>query len=346
MHKSLIFAAAGAAVSMPAQAEAQPAQGWWYAGQSGQAPQRQLIFVDRPSVRRSGDSASARAMHVFEQPRGDVRAFAITYAFLCGARRFQSRDAVFSTTSNTENPHNGIVDDWSAAAPGSVAALILDAACAGRFDSEAHSIAGTPFAAADAMFRGTPQQVATGPQTGGGLLSRDQVTACLSGSAPQDSPACRQARASAERGRQPAPARSPSAAPAAAPVGSQSYDQLLDSIVQADSRDWQFNRYISGSMRVVRVERDASGNISLLRGNYRVGASSRLSGTILDPRPYQGITTPAPDAWVEARFANGRLQCLQYHDRSSCITSTRDYYRESREAEREHLEYCAITRNC
>lgn len=142
-----IIAASGAAQTGTA------ASGWWYVGRSGQAPARQLVFVDRSTMRRSGDEASTRAMQVFEQPRQNIRAFAITYAFQCSARRIQSRDVRFTTIANREEPENGVIDDWSAVAPGSVAALLLDASCSGRFASEARRIVGAPLAEAQAIFR-------------------------------------------------------------------------------------------------------------------------------------------------------------------------------------------------
>lgn len=169
-----IVAAGAAALSLTASepATGQPASGaadmsgatgWWYAGQAGQAPARQLIFIDRSTVRARGGEASLRAMQVFEQPRGDVRAYAITYEFRCGARRFQSRDALFTTTGSGDVPESGIVDAWSAAVPGSTAALLLDAACFGRFESAARRIAGAPTAEAGRMFRAAPVTASTTP---------------------------------------------------------------------------------------------------------------------------------------------------------------------------------------
>jgi hypothetical protein len=111
-----------------------------------------------------------------------VKAFAITYELQCAARRFRSRDVVFSTTANTEAPESGVIDEWSGAAPGSVAALVLDAACFGRMDSEARQIAGAPRAEAERIFaeRRVVADAAPTPRAGsGGLLPRDQVAACL-----------------------------------------------------------------------------------------------------------------------------------------------------------------------
>jgi hypothetical protein len=96
-------------------------------------------------------------------------------------------------------------------------------------------------------------------------------------------------------------------------------------------------------MQIADMRRDARGNVSMLRGNYRYGSGGnrRYWGTIL-----QGAGSGERNGWVEARFVNGRLQCLQYHNRSSCITSTRDFYDEGNEASRERHEYCQVTRSC
>jgi hypothetical protein len=333
------FAAAGAvalsSTFLQSVASAQPASGpatgWWYAGRSGEAPQRQLVFIDRGTVRTRAGNAGARVMAVFEQPRGDVKAFVITYGFQCRARRFQTRDAIFTTTAGTNEPEAGIAQDWTGVEPGSVAALVLDAACSGSMSNEARRIAGAPVEEAGRMFADRAPMAPTGPMPragAGGLLSRDELAGCLRQNAGPVSAACRNARASAERGRAGARGRSQAPVRGDAVVARDSYDQLLDRIVQADSQDWAFNRYAAGSMRVVGVQRDGRGNLSSLRGNfqYRAGMS--------------------PTGWVEARFANGRLRCLQYHNRPECISSTRDFYQEGMEAEREHAEYCAITGNC
>ncbi len=151
-----ILAAGAAALSLSASepASGQPSNGgWWYAGQSGQAPNRQLIFMDRSTMRRAGDSASTRVMIVFERPRGEVRGFAITYEFQCGAKRIQSRDALFTTTANMIETENGIVDQWSPAVSGSVAFLVLAATCYDRFDSAARQIVGAPLVEAERMFQ-------------------------------------------------------------------------------------------------------------------------------------------------------------------------------------------------
>jgi hypothetical protein len=76
-------------------------------------------------------------------------------------------------------------------------------------------------------------------------------------------------------------------------------DQLLtatlEAIVAADSRGWRTNRYVVGTIRNGRVyagDRD-SANFSA-RGEYT----------------YNGDRS----GWVIARFRNGQLECLQYHD--------------------------------
>lgn len=207
--KSLTLAAGAAAFAvtstpLPAQ-RSRPAAApdWWYATSTAQPPQRSLIFVDRSTVRRTAGEASARTLQAFEQPRGDVRAFAITYDFRCGARHYRARDALFYTTANTQAPENGVVDDWSPVVAGSVAAQILDAACNGRFDGAARRIAGAPMAEAARMFseRAALAQAAPEPRPGpSGLMSRDELLLCLDGLA-RDTPACRDARASTARGR-------------------------------------------------------------------------------------------------------------------------------------------------
>ncbi len=303
-----------------------PAAGWWYVGEAGRAPQRQVIFIDRSSVRARGGEARVRAMQVFEQPREGMKGLAVTYAFRCTARHFQTHDVVFTTTAGAEEP--GVFDDWAPVAPNSVAALLLDAACFARFDSAARRIAGAPLAEAQGIFRNldrAPPQVAAAAPRGGGLMPRDQLVQCL-GASPPNTPACREARASAERGRAAAPGKPQGPARATAAPPRESYDQLLDRIVQADSQDWMFNRYEAGSMHIINVQRDARGNVSMLRGNYRYRSG--------------------PSGWVEAHFANGRLQCLQYHNRDVCIASTGDFYQGGAEAERDRHEYCQITRNC
>ncbi|MEA3043160.1 MAG: hypothetical protein QOH47_998 [Sphingomonadales bacterium] len=179
------FAAAGAVALLStvpqsravAQTGGAPA-GWWYAGQAGQTPQRQLIFVDRSTVRSAGGNASGRAMAVFEQPRGDLKAFAITYELQCGARRFRTRDALFTTIAGTEEPEAGIAQDWTEAGPGSVAALVLDAACFGRMDGAARRIAGPPLAEAESIFRGAVQ-IAAAPSVPRRLLPRDELACRL-----------------------------------------------------------------------------------------------------------------------------------------------------------------------
>jgi hypothetical protein len=351
------FAVAGAAALSTAPQSTAAEQGggasavWWYVAQSGQAPQRQLAFLDRAAVTHSGDAASARVLHIFERPRGDVRSFAITYAFRCAARHYQSRDVVFDTTANRFEREDGVVDDWSPVVPNSIAATVLEVACFSRFERGARAIADTPMDEAARILGFQPLPIAEDPAPRGAapalrtgrLMPRDQLVQCLRGTGP-DTPACREARASAERGRA---ARTGSAQPAGrggAAAGGESYAQLLDRIIQADSEGWEFNTYESGSMQIVDMRRDARGNLSMLRGNYRYGRGNpRYYGTILGG---VRISTGPEEPWVEAHFVNGRLQCLQYHNRPSCITSTRDFYREGHEAESQHHEYCQITHNC
>lgn len=210
-----LLAAGVAALSLApyeASAAAQPgaANGWWYAGRAGEAPQRQLVFIDRGTVRAQGGEASARVMAVFEQPRGGMKAFAMTYAFRCAARQFQTRDAVFTTIANRQEAENGLLDDWSAVVPGSVAATLLDAACHGRFDREARRIAAAPMVEASRIFRGEIQSAAapqrgparrSAPRAGGGLLTRDELLRCMGApsNAVSDWPACREVRGLATR---------------------------------------------------------------------------------------------------------------------------------------------------
>lgn len=355
MRGYLTLAAAGAAsfsiLSLHGAAAAQPARGaahaWWYLGEQNAAPHRRLFFADRSSLTRRGDTASMRAALVFEQVEDGIKGFEVTYDFRCGAREQRTRNARFTQADGSMAGDQRPADPWQPAAPGSATEAVLDAACGGRFPAEAHSIAGLPVGEAQRIFASAAPVSRPGSE---GLMSREALVQCMHAAGPE-SPACRNARASAARGRaavQPqAPARS------AAASGQQSYDRLLDDIVQEDSRAWQVNRYEPGSMRVVNVQRDARGNVTAIRGNYRYAAnaatSSRLRGTILDPSLWGGIAPPSANAgegWVEARFVGGRLQCLQYHDRSSCVASTRDYYQQANQAEVEHHEYCEITRNC
>jgi hypothetical protein len=92
-------------------------------------------------------------MLIFEQPRGDVTAFSITYDFQCNARQFQTRDAVFMTTANTQDSENGVVNAWGAVTTGSVSDLLQNAACHNQFGADAHQVMTSPAAEAPALFR-------------------------------------------------------------------------------------------------------------------------------------------------------------------------------------------------
>jgi hypothetical protein len=260
-------------------------------------------------------------------------------------------------------PDQRPAEAWEATVLGSPAATVLDAACRGAFPGEAYALARAPLAeaqrvfAANAAARVASASQGAAPSPGpsapkpGGLMARDALVQCLNGSPPPDTPACRVARASADRGRAARPAPPRGSAPAAG-AGQQSYAQFLDSIVRDDSQDWGYNMYIPGSMEIDDVQRDAQGNVSMLRGNYRYGVNpatiSRLRGTIFDPSPWGGGRAPlnGSPGWVEVHFVNGRFECMRYHDRSDCITSTRDSRQQGNDAAREHYEYCQITRNC
>jgi hypothetical protein len=285
---------------------------------------------------------------VFENPQdGGIKAFEMTYDFRCAAGQQRRHDIIFTQADGTPQPSALAPASWSAVSPGTPTATVREIACGGALPSGATSIAGIPFASA-ARFFPAPAMASAAPVRGagsGGLLSRDALVACLRQTSGPVSAACRDARASAARGRAARLGNSQSPVRSDAATAGESYAQLLDRIVQTDSQDWAVNSYASGSMQIVDVRRDARGNITMLRGNYRYGRGNpRYAGTIFGGA---SITTGSETApWVEAYFANGRLQCLQYHDRSSCITSTRDYYEEARQAESEHAEYCAITRNC
>lgn len=361
MRGYLLLAAAGAAaISIPVSASpgaAQPAnaaRAWWFAGELRAAPDRRLFYIDRNSIARRGDQASARAMMVFEQPQDGIRAFETTYEFRCGTRQQRTRNALYTMANGGVEPGSGPPDPWEPTAQGSATEAVFNAACGGRFAGEARSIAGLPLAEAQRLFaaNAAPGAPSVSKPSSGGLMSREALVQCLNGSTPPDTPACRNARASAERGRAARTPQAPARAVAAASAGQESYAQLLDSIVQEDSKAWHFNKYEPGSMMIVDVRRDAQGNISMLRGNYRYDMNRRITGTLLDvfTQIPPGAPAGAPTGWVEAYFADGRLQCLQYHDRSECLTSTRDYYQRGNQQgsnpEAEHHEYCVITRNC
>jgi hypothetical protein len=334
------------AVSLILTAAAPPeslARQWMLVERDGSAPDRSLLFVDRGSISREGDNARARAALVFEQPRDGIKGFEASYDFRCGARQQRRRDIVFTQADGAAQPSALAPAGWSAVSPDTPAASVNLIACGGPLPPDAISIAGTPMANASRFFA-PPQLASAAPVSASGhrLVPRDELmcrlqhgeTAAQVSAHPDPAPAaCRSAAMSA---RSPAPT---------APVrtATESYRRLLDGIIRADAQDWQTNIYEPGSMAIVDVRHDARGNLVSLKGTYFYEANRRVR-TFLNSVGAEN--TGWSQGWVEARFAGGRLQCLQYHDRDSCIASTRDYYQQANEAERQHLEYCRITGNC
>jgi len=82
---------------------------------------------------------------------------------------------------------------------------------------------------------------------------------------------------------------------AAATAVSAGIGNRLDAIVADDSRGWQTNKYVPGSMsNVLLVDGDLQSGTFALRGDYTYNQSAQ--------------------GWVIARFKGGQLDCLQYHD--------------------------------
>jgi hypothetical protein len=334
---------AGAAASILLTAASPPAEDaarqWALVEREGSAPERSLLFVDRGSLRRDGDNASARAALVFESPQeGGIKGFEVSYDFRCGARQQRRHDIIFTQADGAAQPSALPPAGWSTVAPDTPTAAVHAIACGGAFPAGAVSIAGTPAASASRFFPATQMANAAPAARTPRLVPRDELVCRLQhGETP--------AQVSAHP--DPAPAACRGAALAAGRATARpvlrvdAYAELLDRIVRADSQDWAVNSY-GGDMEIVNVQRDEHGNVTMLRGNYRYGSNPRLYGTILGGSGGGSSRF----GWVEAHFANGRLQCLQYHDRAGCIASTRDYYQQGNDAAAEHYEYCAITRNC
>jgi hypothetical protein len=262
--------AALSSVLYAAPAAAQPATGWWYAGRSGEAPQRQLVFIDRASGRAQRGEASARAMSVFEQPRGDVKAFAITYAFRCAARQFQTSDAVFTTTANTQEPETGIVDDWGAVVPGSVAAILLDAACFGRFGREAQRIAAAPLSEAGAIFARLTATVQAPPTRRPNAPPTRTAQECFADTDRQRGDACFEEVMAAESARQDADRAR------LATMGARGPFQCSGSVHSEGQLSGRFSVSLSFS--------DGQGVIRLLPDPYRLSGryNARLSGDTVE----------------------------------------------------------------
>ncbi|WP_157410333.1 hypothetical protein [Sphingobium xenophagum] len=84
------------------------------------------------------------------------------------------------------------------------------------------------------------------------------------------------------------------------PSGS-ALDQMLDRVVQADSRTWGFNRYVSGSMSGSRyLSGGSSSKTYVAQGNYK----------------YVSYAGGISSGWVKIKVANSSLQCIEFHDQA------------------------------
>lgn len=78
-------------------------------------------------------------------------------------------------------------------------------------------------------------------------------------------------------------------------------DQMLDRLVQADSRTWGFNRYVSGSMSGSRyLSGSSSSKNYVAQGNYK----------------YVGFAGGVSSGWVKIKVINSSLQCIEFHDQA------------------------------
>jgi hypothetical protein len=85
-----------------------------------------------------------------------------------------------------------------------------------------------------------------------------------------------------------------------------SAESVIDQIVSIDSRGWMFNSYAPGSASNAKVTlHDRSG------ANYSIVATYRYS---------TGNT-----GWVEARFSNGVISCVRYHNFPATCRPVGDY---------------------
>jgi hypothetical protein len=76
---------------------------------------------------------------------------------------------------------------------------------------------------------------------------------------------------------------------------SRALTQRLEEIVAADSRGWRTNKYVPGSMRNGHVIADGTDpDTFVARGEYTYNTNHT--------------------GWVIVRFADGQVECLQYHD--------------------------------
>ena len=82
-----------------------------------------------------------------------------------------------------------------------------------------------------------------------------------------------------------------------------SLDTLLDRIVYADSRTWQFNQYVRGSMRNARYETaNRARTTYVAHGTY---AFRRGGG-------------PEEQGWVRVWIRDGEFGCISFHDDPPC----------------------------
>lgn len=78
-------------------------------------------------------------------------------------------------------------------------------------------------------------------------------------------------------------------------------DQMLDRLVQADSRTWAFNRYLSGSMSGSR---------------YISGSNSSKNYVAQGSYKYTSFAGGVTSGWVKIKVVNSSLQCIEFHDQA------------------------------
>lgn len=85
-----------------------------------------------------------------------------------------------------------------------------------------------------------------------------------------------------------------------------SAESMVDRIVATDSRGWAMNRYVPGSVSNASVTRQGNSI-----WNYSIVANFRYVG---------GGT-----GWVEARFVDGVISCVRYHNFPGTCRAVGDY---------------------
>lgn len=114
---------------VPATAQA---ESWRLGGGGGQRPNRFMSFIDADTIRRSGETVTFRERQVLESPdrTGTVDQLA-TYRANCRTGEHRALEVAYVKTDGRVNRY-GEDAESAVAAPGSVIASVIDAACGTR----------------------------------------------------------------------------------------------------------------------------------------------------------------------------------------------------------------------